>query len=304
MKAVAVLLALALAIAAASAVSVAGLNTVNVTVIGSNDQPIKDMTLYLVKDGENTARAVAQNRTNANGRTVLKADVTTDGTYWVVGKGPVVYKDVSLSSAGGTLSVAFMLNDTAAYYNVTFLGFANSLPDSAVRGNLTLRTGAGSVKAVDVSLTLNIAYFPRVPGAGATLEVPRTFSKLATTYTLVNITVHFRNDTRAAYNVTTYAIDPVTVKGIVIFYKSTGAAFLGLPLTAWIAIGILLAASGGLIAVTRSRRAAMAVMRERRALRSADRFVLENGIDWQSLVNGETTIDEKIRRARRALRRA
>jgi 5-hydroxyisourate hydrolase-like protein (transthyretin family) len=304
MKAGAILLALALAIAAASAVSVAGLNTVNVTVIGSNDQPIKDMTLYLVKDGESTARAVAQNRTDTNGKTILKADVTTDGTYWVVGKGPVVYKDVSLSSAGGTFSVTFMLNDTAAYYNVTFLGFVDNLPDSAVRGNLTLRTGAGSVKAVDVSLTLNVAYFPRVSGAGATLEVPRTFSKLATTYTLVNITVHFRNDTKAAYNVTSYDIDPATVKGIVIFYKSTGASFLGLPLTAWIAIGILLAASGGLIAVTRSRRAAMAIMRERRALRSADRFVLENGIDWQSLVNGETTIDEKIRRARRALRRA
>jgi len=304
MKAGAVLLALALAIAAASAVSVAGLNTVNVTVIGSNEQPIRDMTLYLVKDGENTARAVAQNKTGNNGKTVLKADVTTDGTYWVVGKGPVVYKDVSLSSAGGTFSVTFMLNDTAAYYNVTFLGFTDNLPDSAVRGNLTLRTGAGSVKAVDVSLTLNVAYFPTVSGAGATLEIPRTFSKLATTYTLVNITVYFRNDTKVAYNVTSYDIDPATVKGIVIFYKSTGATFLGLPLTAWIAIGILLAASGGLIAVTRSRRAAMAIMRERRALRSADRFVLENGIDWQSLVNGETTINEKIRRARRALRRA
>ena len=304
MKAGAVLLALALAIAAASAVSLVGINTVHVTVIGSNDQPIRDMTLYLVKDGESTARAVAQNKTGNNGKTVLKADVTTGGTYWVVGKGPVVYKNVSLSSAGGTFSVTFMLNDTAAYYNVTFLGFTDNLPDSAVRGNLTLRTGAGSVKAVDVSLTLNVAYFPTVSGAGATLEIPRTFSKLATTYTLVNITVYFRNDTKVAYNVTSYDIDPATVKGIVIFYKSTGATFLGLPLTAWIAIGILLAASGGLIAITRSRKAAMAIMRERRALRSADRFVLENGIDWQSLVNGETTINEKIRRARRALRRA
>ena len=304
MKAGAVLLALALAIAAASAVSVAGLNTVNVTVIGSNEQPIRDMTLYLVKDGESTARAVAQNKTGNNGKTVLKADVTTGGTYWVVGKGPVVYKNVSLSSAGGTFSVTFMLNDTAAYRNVTFLGIVDRLPDSAVRGNLTLRTGAGSVKAVDVSLTLNVAYFPTVSGAGATLEIPRTFSKLATSYTLVNITVYFRNDTKVAYNVTSYDIDPATVKGIVIFYKSTGATFLGLPLTAWIAIGILLAASGGLIAITRSRKAAMAIMRERRALRSADRFVLENGIDWQSLVNGETTINEKIRRARRALRRA
>jgi 5-hydroxyisourate hydrolase-like protein (transthyretin family) len=303
MKAGAVLLALVLAMAVASAVTVAGVNNVNVTVIGSNGLPIRDMTLYLVKGGDDTTRAVAQNRTNADGKATLKADVTTDGTYWVVGKGPVVYKDVSLSSAGGTVSVTYRLNDTAAYYNVTFLGFLDSLPDSAVRGNLTLRTGAGSVKAVDVSLTLNVAYFPRVSGAGATLEVPRTITKLVTTYTLVNITVHFRNDTKAAYNVTSYNVDPDAVKGIVIFYKSTGG-FLGLPLTAWIAIGILLAASGGLIAITRSRRAATAIMRERRVLRSADRFVLDNGIDWQSLVNGETSIDEKIRRARRVLRRA
>ncbi len=304
MKAEGILLVLALLLAPALAVPITATNTVTVEVIGPNGQPIKDMTLYLVRNNQDTTRAIAQNRTDSSGKAVLRADITTDDTYWVVGKAPVIYRGVELTSASDSYFITFHLNDTSAFRNVTLVAILDSLPDSSVRGNLTLRGGSGSVKAVDVPLTLNIIFFPDMPDFDGTLEISRTVRKLGVEYTLVNITVVFRNDTKVGYNATSYDIDPSAVKHIVVFYRSTGT-FFGLPLTTWIAVGILLVAAGGFIAIARSRRAAMAVMRERRVLRGADRYVLENGmIDWQSLLNGNIALEERMRKARRALRRA
>jgi hypothetical protein len=42
-----------------------------------------------------------------------------------------------------------------------------------------------------------------------------------------------------------------------------------MPLATWISVGILTAATLSLVALSRGRKAAMAVMRERRVLRSA-----------------------------------
>ena len=294
---------IALLIAAAFAIAPAAVNNVEVTVIGSNGQPIRDMTLYLVSNNGDTDHAIKQGKTDSSGKVTLSADITTNGTYWVAGKAPVVYRSVYLTTAGDNLTVTFMLNDTSAYRNVTFLAVLNDLPDSSVVGNLTLRTADGSVKVIGAPLTLNIVYFPSSgSGIGATLEISREVRKLGFTYTLVNITVYFRNDTKAGYNVTSYDIDPSVVKGITVFYKSTGT-FFGLDLTTWIAIGILLAAAGGFIAVARSRRAAMAVMKERRVLRSSG-YMVDNGTDWHSLINGSVPLEERVKKARRALRRA
>ena len=294
---------IALLIAAAFAITPAAVNNVEVTVIGSNGQPIRDMYLYLVPNNNDTNHAIDQERTDSNGKATLSANITTDGTYWVVGKAPVVYSSVDLTTAGANLTVTFMLNDTSAYRNVTFLAVLDNLPDSSVVGNLTLRTADGSVKVIGAPLTLNIVYFPSSGSdIGATLEISREVRKLGSTYTLVNITVHFHNDTKAGYNVTSYDIDPSVVKGITVFYKSTGT-FFGLDLTTWIAIGILLAAAGGFIAVARSRRAAMAVMKERRTLRSSG-YMVDNGTDWHSLINGSVPLEERMKKARRALRRA
>ena len=180
---------IALLIAAAFAIAPAAVNNVEVTVIGSNGQPIRDMTLYLVSNNGDTDHAIKQGKTDSSGKVTLSADITTNGTYWVAGKAPVVYRSVDLTTAGGNFTVTFMLNDTSAYRNVTFLAVLNDLPDSSVVGNLTLRTADGSVKVIGAPLTLNIVYFPSSgSGIGATLEISREVRKLGFTYTLVNIT--------------------------------------------------------------------------------------------------------------------
>jgi hypothetical protein len=300
-----VALLLASALGAAAAVQPLAINTVDVTVIASNNQPMKDLPLRLVKNNEDTTRAVASNTTNNDGKARLRADITDDGVYWVVSTGPVVYKDFNLLASGSSQSFTFFLNDTSAYTNVTITGFIDRLPNSAVRGNITLvRNGVGRVTVVDASLGLNIVYFPNVSGANATLRVKREFSVLGSVNTLVNVTIVFRNDTRRAYNATAIDIDPALHKSVAVYYKSSGM-FLGLPLTAWIAIGILLAAAGGFVAVARSRRAASAILRERRVLRGLDRYVIDNGgVDWQSLVDNGVPLEERAERARRVLRRA
>jgi len=166
--------------------------------------------------------------------------------------------------------------------------------DDSITGNVTIKqvylydwgvvTETRTVTIAGVPLT-NSLYFPYLNWYAAILRIPETIIKDGTTYRLSNVTLHFNNGRSVTYSGgDTYIITP-DVSGVNMYYKSVGASSstttttttttttpggtTQTPFATWISVGILVAATASLIALSRGRKAAMAVMRERRALRAA-----------------------------------
>jgi hypothetical protein len=163
--------------------------------------------------------------------------------------------------------------------------------DDSITGNVTIKQVYLSefeftemVTIAEVPLT-NSLYFDYYSGYVAVLRIPKTIIKDGTTYRLSNVTLHFNDGRSVTYSGgDTYIITP-DVSGVNMYYKSVGASSstttttttttttpggtTQTPFATWISVGILVAATASLIALSRGRKAAMAVMRERRALRAA-----------------------------------
>jgi hypothetical protein len=166
--------------------------------------------------------------------------------------------------------------------------------DDSITGNVTIKqvylydwgvvTETRTVTIAEVPLT-NSLYFPHLNWYAAILRIPETIIKDGTTYRLSNVTLHFNDGRSVTYSGgDTYIITP-DVSGVNMYYKSVGASSstttttttttttpggtTQTPFATWISAGMLVAATASLIALSRGRKAAMAVMRERRALRAA-----------------------------------
>ncbi len=264
--------------------ALAAINEIWVTVIDPSGQPIEGMTLYVVPSFQDTTRAIAEGVTDSSGRTVITLEPETDMEVWVVGKNPVVYDVEYLSKyVDQSINVPFYLNRKNWFYEILVQVFLDDRLGH-VDGNITIwGYYAGFVKIVDVPLPNYMYFWLYSDDNRAILEVPKTVIMGETEYRFVNITVHFWDGSKEVYNTPSYTIDPYFfVRRIDVFYTSAPAepseppepsepieeGPSGLPLTAWIAIGILLATAGGFVAVARSRKAMAAIMRERRVLRS------------------------------------
>lgn len=201
--------------------------------------------------------------------------------------GSVIYREMApynLSDVTRGMEPADFLRPTAIR---CYLG--NRLVNS-VTGNVTIKMFLlpSWVTIVDVPLTNSLYFYHfnylSIIGQYAILRVPETVAEGGTTYRLSNVTIRYDSGESVSYSGgNLYAITP-DVSDVNIYYEpvsasgstttttttttAPGGATQTLSAT-WIIVGILVAATASLLALSRGRRAAMAVMRGRRALRSA-----------------------------------
>ena len=312
-------------------------------IIGPDNQPLRNVTLYLVANRNDTTRAVAVNVTNNDGQFLLtyhqfvaNADEYPEWIYWLVSKEPIFYSvhHVAVDLACGwesgewvcyriyyVISIHYSVSSGSRYYHlgayvngaVFYLEMtpynmsdvawgmepADFLRPTAIRcylGNRLVNSVTGNVTIKMISFPLwativgvpltNSLYFYHFNYLGqyAILRIPETVAEGGTTYRLSNVTIRYDSGESVSYSGgNLYAITP-DVSDVNIYYepvRSSGSTTTTTttttapggaaqtPSATWIIVGVLVAATASLLALSRGRRAAMAVMRGRRALRSA-----------------------------------
>jgi len=315
-------------------------------IIGPDNQPLRNVTLYLVADRNDTTRAIAVNVTNNDGQFLLtyyqfvaNADEYPEWIYWLVSKEPIFYSvhtvavDLTCAWESGewvcyriyyVASIHYSVSSESRYYNlrayvngtVFYLEMApynlsdvtrgmepadflrptdircylgNRLVNS-VTGNVTIKIISLPfwVTIVGVPLTNSLYFYHfnyfSIIGQYAILRIPETVAEGGTTYRLSNVTIRYDSGESVSYSGgNLYAItsdvsdvniyyEPVSASGSTTTTTTTTTAPGGTTQTlsaTWIIVGILVAATASLLALSRGRKAAMAVMRGRRALRSA-----------------------------------
>jgi hypothetical protein len=312
-------------------------------IIGPDKSPLRNATLYWVPDRNDTTRALAVNRTDANGRFLLQFHYPDSGSpiewHWLVSKEPIFYSlhrvevgaycyDPDCASwepiyivrtdqasfqisreqgidrryynfsmfANGTVYYVEMapynMSDTsqvaapADFYRPTIMRcYLDGQLVSSVTGNVTIKRvwDPNWVTIVGVPL-INSLYFHYYDLVYAVLQVPETVVRDGRTYRLSNVTIRFDDGEEVSYtsgSLFSFAQDasdvniyyePVRATGSTTTTTTTTTTAPGgttqIPLSFWISAGMLVAAAVVLIALSRGRRAAMAIMRERRALRA------------------------------------
>jgi hypothetical protein len=316
-------------------------------IIGPDNQPLRNVTLYWVADRNDTTRALAVNRTDDDGWFLLQFYYPDSGSpikwYWLVSKNPIFYSlhlvevgaycydpdcdswepiyivrtdrgSVQISReqgidrryynfsmfANGTVyyieMAPYNMSDTsqvvapANFYRPTIMRcYLDGQLVSSVTGNVTIKRvwDPNWVTIVGVPLT-NSLYFHDYDIVYAVLQVPETVVMDGRTYRLSNVTIRFDDGEAVSYpggNLFSFAQDASDVN---IYYEpvkatestttttttttTTPGGTTQMPLSFWIFAGILVAAALSLIALSRGRKTAMAVMRERRALRATPEY--------------------------------